>query len=88
MFVEALVRPFLSFSSVCLILTVTVNSVSAQQQAGSVCSDVHLFVARGAGEAYPGRIGALVDATCGGLDDMTCDYEDIAFTSVDGSVYC
>lgn len=87
---EALARPFLSFPFFLFMLAIASNVfVAAQQFANSECADVHLFLARGNGEEYPGRIGDIVPATCNGLDsDMTCDYEDIRFTSVAGSVYC
>lgn len=61
-------------------------NVKAQSTGDEDCQDVHLFLARGDGESYPGRIGQLATAVCGGI--ANCDYEDIQFTSVDGSVYC
>ena len=39
------------------------------------CDDVHMFLARGNNEAYPGRQAALVEATCDGL--ASCGYENL-----------
>jgi len=49
------------------------------------CKDVHLFLARGNGEPYPGRVGAIGDAVCGGLP--SCDYENVQFVSANVA-YC
>jgi len=48
------------------------------------CADVHLFLARGNGEEYPGRVGAIGDTACNGLP--SCDYENIMFVSTQS--YC
>lgn len=45
---------------------------------------MHLFLARGNGEAYPGRVGAISDSVCNGLP--SCDYENIDFVSTQD--YC
>lgn len=50
------------------------------------CKDVHVFLARGNNEPYPGRQGKLVTAICSGLS--SCDYEDIQFYNPLESVYC
>jgi acetylxylan esterase len=50
----------------------------------AACTDVHLFLARGNGEGYPGRVGALYDSICNGLS--SCDYENILFDS--SQSYC
>ena len=50
------------------------------------CSDVHIFLAKGWNEPYPGRQGALAGAICYGLD--SCDYEDIIYENADGSDFC
>ncbi|KAL3421697.1 Acetylxylan esterase 6 [Phlyctema vagabunda] len=45
----------------------------------TTCSAVHIFVARGFDEEYPGRQSVLVDAVC---DDLSsCDYEDIVWVT-------
>ncbi|KAI0482685.1 Alpha/Beta hydrolase protein [Xylariaceae sp. FL0804] len=41
------------------------------------CDDVHIFLARGTAEDYPGRQGALADAICDGLS--SCGYESIVY---------
>ncbi|TKW55776.1 Acetylxylan esterase [Colletotrichum tanaceti] len=49
-----------------------------RQSAGSgSCTDLHIFLARGWNEGYPGRQQLVIDATCNGL--ASCDYEDILF---------
>jgi len=52
----------------------------------SACSDVHIFLAKGNNEPYPGRQGKLVNAICNGLEN--CDYEDILFYNPVESPYC
>lgn len=52
----------------------------------SACKDVHVFLARGNNEPYPGRQGNLITAICSGLG--SCDYEDIKFYNPLESVYC
>lgn len=47
------------------------------QQASVGCKEVHLFLARGAGDPYPGTQGPLVPAVCGTLP--SCDHEDILY---------
>lgn len=52
----------------------------------SSCKDVHIFLAKGWNEPYPGRQGKLAGAICYGLD--SCDYEDIQYSNAEGSDYC
>ncbi|KAH6889289.1 Alpha/Beta hydrolase protein [Thelonectria olida] len=52
----------------------------------SDCKDVHVFLARGNNEPYPGRQGKLATAICSGLS--SCDYEDIKYYNPLESVYC
>ncbi|THZ19209.1 alpha/beta-hydrolase [Aureobasidium pullulans] len=61
----------------------TVPQLEARQ---SACSDVHIFLAKGNNEPYPGRQGKLVNAICDGLDN--CDYEDILFYNPVESSFC
>ncbi|KAK8052232.1 hypothetical protein PG993_003617 [Apiospora rasikravindrae] len=44
----------------------------------TACHSVHVFIARGSTEPYPGRQGALADAICSGLSG-SCGYEDIQY---------
>ncbi|KAJ0159701.1 Acetylxylan esterase 2 [Colletotrichum tanaceti] len=61
--------------------------VERQATGASECRDVHVFLARGNNEPYPGRQGKLVTAICDGLD--SCDYEDIQFWNPQDTVhYC
>ncbi|CAJ2507175.1 Uu.00g083610.m01.CDS01 [Anthostomella pinea] len=59
---------------------------SAQSTGLDTCTDVHIFLARGNNEPYPGRQSKIVDAVCGGLS--SCDYEDIQFTNALEDNYC
>lgn len=54
------------------------------------CKDVHIFLARGNNEPYPGRQGKLVEAICSavGEDGNSCDYEDIQFYNPLPAPYC
>ncbi|KAI4718255.1 alpha/beta-hydrolase [Aureobasidium sp. EXF-10727] len=61
-------------------------SVPQLQARQSACSDVHVFLAKGNNEPYPGRQGKLVNAICDGLS--SCDYEDILFYNPVESPYC
>ncbi|KAK3066299.1 hypothetical protein LTR53_017412, partial [Teratosphaeriaceae sp. CCFEE 6253] len=70
-------------TSVILALSLT---TSAQQPACSSCDDVHFFVARGNNEAYPGRQGALIQATCDGL--ASCGYEDLYYSALYTDLSC
>jgi acetylxylan esterase len=56
------------------------------RQDDGACKDVHVFLARGNNEPYPGRQGSLVGAICGGLE--SCDYEDIQFYNPLEAPYC
>ncbi|KAK8060570.1 hypothetical protein PG996_010500 [Apiospora saccharicola] len=44
----------------------------------TACQSVHVFIARGSTEPYPGRQGALADAICSGVSGG-CGYEDIQY---------
>ncbi|KAK7955959.1 uncharacterized protein PG986_005181 [Apiospora aurea] len=45
----------------------------------AACQSVHVFIARGSTEPYPGRQGALADAICSGVSGGGCGYEDIQY---------
>ncbi|KAL1849970.1 hypothetical protein Plec18167_008329 [Paecilomyces lecythidis] len=42
------------------------------------CSSIHFFLARGTGEAYPGKVADIANGACAQLGG-TCDYEDIIY---------
>lgn len=63
-----------------------VLGVAAQETGSDECQDVHIFLARGNNEPYPGRQGKLVNAICSGLS--SCDYEDIEFYNPLPAPYC
>jgi acetylxylan esterase len=57
---------------------------SKRQSTGSgSCTDLHIFLARGWNEGYPGRQQHLVDAACNGV--ASCDYEDITFDATNAN---
>ncbi|GKT48717.1 acetylxylan esterase 2 [Colletotrichum spaethianum] len=57
-----------------------------RQSTGSgSCTDLHIFLARGWNEGYPGRQQLIIDATCNGLS--SCDYEDIQFDATNPQGY-
>jgi acetylxylan esterase len=53
-------------------------SLNARQT--TTCQTVHIFIARGSTEPYPGRQGALATAICAGVS--SCGYEDITYPAV------
>ncbi|CAJ2499869.1 Uu.00g027220.m01.CDS01 [Anthostomella pinea] len=59
---------------------------TSQQKRQEACSAVHIFLARGNNEPYPGRQGVLVDAICEGLE--SCDYEGVMFNNALETNYC
>ncbi|KAJ1337825.1 acetylxylan esterase [Microdochium nivale] len=56
------------------------------RQAAPECAAVHIFLARGNNEPYPGRQGGLVAAICKGVD--SCDYEDLLYSARYTDLYC
>lgn len=57
-----------------------------RQAVPSDCKDVHIFIAKGWNEPYPGRQGQLAGAICYGLP--SCDYEDIQYVNYNGTNFC
>ncbi|KAK1531457.1 cutinase [Colletotrichum paranaense] len=77
----------LALLSAALPLTSGTAIVTPRQATGDAnCQSVHIFLARGNNEPYPGRQGKLVTAICDGLD--SCDYEDIQFYNPLEAPYC
>ncbi|KAM5354265.1 hypothetical protein ACJ41O_000915 [Fusarium nematophilum] len=60
--------------------------LTATAQAASDCKEVHIFLAKGNNEPYPGRQGKLAGAICSDL--KSCDYEDIQFYNPVEAPYC
>ena len=56
----------------------------------SVCTDTHIFLARGWNEPYPGRQGTFVEQIITALSyaSTSSDYEDILYYSTFEAVYC
>lgn len=61
------------------LLQTTEAGVTARQTSTDTCADVHIFLARGTGEDYPGRQINVVYAICNGTEALTCDYEDVVY---------
>jgi hypothetical protein len=59
------------------------SSLDARQ---APCADVHIFLAKGWNEPYPGRQGKLAGSICWSL--ASCDYEDIYFSNTPQDNYC
>ncbi|KAK7927328.1 hypothetical protein PG985_004326 [Apiospora marii] len=65
----------------------TPADLQARQSTGTgKCTDVHVFLAKGNNEPYPGRQGELVNAICKGYD--SCDYEDVVMQNMLPDPYC
>lgn len=52
---------------------------AAAPAAAAACDDVHIFLARGTNEEYPGRQISVVYAICNGTGDAACGYEDVQY---------
>lgn len=83
------------FATVCLAIASMLSPASTlpvqnqeekRQTIGAPCTDVHIFLAKGWNEPYPGRQGKLAGAICWGLD--SCDYEDIQYYNPPEADYC
>lgn len=67
--------------------TTTTTTTHNNNNKRVTCEDVHIILARGWKEDYPGRQGVLVDAICAGQDSSACGYEDVIFDDSENSVY-
>ncbi|KAF5679298.1 acetylxylan esterase 2 [Fusarium circinatum] len=72
-----------STTTLLLIAATTVNAIGIRD---IDCKDVHIFLAKGNNEPYPGRQGKLAGAICSGL--KSCDYEDIQFQNALEDPFC
>lgn len=68
-----------------LALHVLASPVPVPQTVNTPCHEVHIFLARGSEEPYPGRQSNLVDAICRGIS--SCGYEDIVYPATFAN-YC
>ncbi|PPJ58504.1 hypothetical protein CBER1_05621 [Cercospora berteroae] len=59
----------------------------AQETGSGSCTDVHIFIARGWNEPYPGRHEKLVNDICTDVSGLSCGYEDIVYPAA-SSDYC
>lgn len=57
------------------------SPLRSRQGTSADCDDVHVFLARGTGEDYPGRQISVVWAICNGTDAATtsCGYENVQY---------
>jgi hypothetical protein len=60
------------------------DSLTSRQAAP--CNDVHLFLARGNNEPYPGRQREMVELICDNVDN--CGYEDLIYSALYTDLYC
>ncbi|CAH0002097.1 unnamed protein product [Clonostachys byssicola] len=75
------------FVSLLLLVAPTIaQELTLAQRGDTNCTEVHIFLARGNNEPYPGRQSKLVAAICEGL--KSCDYEDIAYYNPFEAPYC
>lgn len=70
--------PALSFLPILLLPFAAIASPSLYA-ASATCDDVHIFLARGTGEDYPGRQISVVYAICNGTGSAACGYEDVEY---------
>ncbi|KAF7197467.1 putative cutinase cut3 [Pseudocercospora fuligena] len=68
-------------------LLLAAPAILAQTTGSGSCTDVHIFIARGWNEPYPGRQGTLVGDICADLSGLTCDYEDVVYDAASND-YC
>lgn len=75
--------------SVAIILSVVSSVIghpSLHSRQAEDCDAVHIFLARGTSEEYPGRQISVVNATCNGVS--SCGYEDIQYPASFVPDYC
>lgn len=73
-------------ASYCLLsLAIAAPTVQVEERQ-SGCHNVHIFLARGTSEPYPGRQSAVVSAICNGITN--CGYEDITYPASLSPSYC
>ncbi|RYP03672.1 hypothetical protein DL764_004977 [Monosporascus ibericus] len=72
-------------SSLSLLLALAAPAVKAEERRAN-CDSVHVFLARGTNEPYPGRQSAVVSAICNGISN--CGYEDITYPASTSPSYC
>lgn len=69
-----------------LVINVFLFASFAAAQACTPCQDVHIFLARGNNEPYPGRQGTLVAAICENV--ASCGYEDLIYSALYTDLSC
>lgn len=72
--------------SQCLFSLALATPAVKLEERQSGCHDVHIFLARGTSEPYPGRQSAVVSAICNGISN--CGYEDINYPASTNPSYC
>lgn len=69
----------ISIPTLLTLLPVALAAPLLSSRQSTDCNDVHVFLARGTGEDYPGRQISVVNAICNGTESATCGYEDIQY---------
>ncbi|KAK5086890.1 hypothetical protein LTR05_004060 [Lithohypha guttulata] len=80
---------FSGLTVLCLAVSTAVSALplsDVETRQDTSCAAVHIFLAKGWNETYPGRQGKLAGAICYGLE--SCDYEDILFYNAPEADYC
>jgi len=75
----------LATTALLLLGTTQASPLDLAARQSTACQSVHVFIARGSTEPYPGRQGALATAICNGIS--SCGYEDITYPAA-YSPYC
>lgn len=60
--------------------------LAPRQMTTTACADVHIILAKGNNEPYPGRQSKLVTGICKGMS--SCDYEDVQWQNMASDEYC
>lgn len=74
--------------SLLALLPLVLGSPIDNSRQTSDCDDVHIFLARGTNEDYPGRQISIVYAICNSTETATCGYEDIVYPAAFTPTYC
>ncbi|ELQ42363.1 hypothetical protein OOU_Y34scaffold00214g25 [Pyricularia oryzae Y34] len=73
-------------SALLLAAPLVLAAPAALEERQAPCQDVHVFLARGTSEPYPGRQELTVNAICKGIS--SCGFEDIQYPAAFNPTYC
>ena len=69
-----------------LLAAASIVSAAPSQKTQGGCADVHIILAKGWNEPYPGRQGKLARSICWSLEK--CDYDDTYYSNKPEDDYC